>query len=121
MSCTHHNPYFVAQASSLSDETCFSWLRVICRAVDGRRLAAFAKRLCGAALAGDSGEAMGCLALVNRLLRRNSKLRSMLEHERSGAAGAAVVRCFRLWSFAAASCSFLLCLKPMRLAFCAHL
>jgi len=52
--------------------------------VDARRLAAFTKRLMQAALAADSGEAMGCLALVNRLLRRHPKLRSMLEHERSG-------------------------------------
>lgn len=55
--------------------------------VDGNRLAAFAKRLTALALAEASGESLGCLALVNRLVRRHSKLRSMLEYERSGSSG----------------------------------
>lgn len=55
--------------------------------VDGHRLAAFAKRLTALSLAEASSEAIGCLALVNRLVRRHSKLRSMLEFERSGSSG----------------------------------
>ncbi|KAK9813219.1 hypothetical protein WJX72_010918 [[Myrmecia] bisecta] len=51
------------------------------RAVDPAQLAAFIKRLGCSALQLGSGEAMGMLGVLDRLLRRNQKLRSLLEHE----------------------------------------
>ncbi|KAL0026860.1 hypothetical protein WJX77_007364 [Trebouxia sp. C0004] len=51
------------------------------KALDTARLAAFTKSLSCGALHLESGAAMGSLSLVNRLLRHNMKLRSLLEHE----------------------------------------
>ncbi|KAA6426215.1 MAG: hypothetical protein FRX49_04067, partial [Trebouxia sp. A1-2] len=51
------------------------------KALDTARMAAFTKSLSCGTLHLESGAAMGCLSLVNRLLRHNMKLRSLLEHE----------------------------------------
>jgi hypothetical protein len=53
--------------------------------LDASRHAAFAKRIAGsAAVAGDTGGSMGLLCVLQRMLRRQPKLRSMLENEAGG-------------------------------------
>jgi nucleolar complex protein 3 len=56
--------------------------------LDAARQAAFAKRAAGAAgAAADAGAAMGLLCVLQRMLRRQPRLRGMLAHESGGPAG----------------------------------
>jgi nucleolar complex protein 3 len=56
--------------------------------LDATRQAAFAKRAAGTAgAAGDTGVAMGLVCVLHRIMRRQSKLRNMLENEAGGPSG----------------------------------
>jgi nucleolar complex protein 3 len=56
--------------------------------LDATRQAAFAKRAAGTAVAaGDTGVAMGLVCVLQRIMRRQPKLRNMLENEAGGPSG----------------------------------
>ncbi len=56
--------------------------------LDATRQAAFAKRAAGTAgAAGDTGVAMGLICVLQRIMRRQPKLRNMLENEAGGPSG----------------------------------
>lgn len=56
--------------------------------LDATRQAAFAKRAAGTAgAAGDTGVAMGLVCILQRIMRRQPKLRNMLENEAGGPSG----------------------------------
>eukprot|EP00887_Chlorella_sp_A99_P004044 scaffold11.g4044.t1 len=58
------------------------------KALDALRQAAFAKRMLGAAAAAaDSGAALGLLCVLHRMIRRQPRLRGMLENEAGGPPG----------------------------------